>query len=74
MKTKKIEKIQILNHRNIKCLKCGRFCKNIKAKMRYDHIGGEAIDKVEGECSKCGKVDLTKSNWEWEDFDGFEEN
>jgi hypothetical protein len=27
------------------------------------------IKKVEGTCKKCGKVDLTNSNWCYDDFD-----
>lgn len=46
------------------CPTCGKFCKNIKAIMD----GFENIIKVTGECKKCGIVDLTNSDWCYEDF------
>ena len=49
----------------IKCLKCGRFCKDVVATI--DGLGN--IKKVEGTCSKCGKVDLTNADWSYDDFD-----
>lgn len=48
----------------IQCMKCGRFCGNVEATVN----GFDEIVKVEGDCSKCGHVDLTKSNWVYEDF------
>lgn len=48
----------------IQCQTCGRFCKNVIAQID----GLERIVKVEGDCSKCGHVDLTNSNWMYEEF------
>lgn len=50
----------------MKCTNCGRFCKNVVA---YKDEEGN-IGKVEGVCSKCGLVDLTSGDWEFDDFQG----
>lgn len=48
----------------IQCMDCGRFCKNVIAWFN----GLDEIVKVEGNCKKCGHVDLTNSNWTYEQF------
>lgn len=53
----------------MQCLNCGKFCKNVIATAD----GDENIKKVEGDCKKCGHVDLTKGSWSWEDFFGYGE-
>lgn len=49
----------------MKCVKCGRFCKNVEATIN----GLEDIIKVEGDCSRCGHVDLTKGVWDYDMFE-----
>ena len=49
----------------IQCLNCGRFCGNVEATIN----GFDEIVKVEGDCKRCGHVDLTRSNWGYEDFE-----
>jgi hypothetical protein len=48
----------------VKCLECGRFCKDVVATIN----GLGDIIKVRGVCSKCGKVDLTNADWWYGDF------
>lgn len=49
----------------MKCPHCGRFCKDVHAFKN----GLGVISKVEGYCSKCGTVDLTNQDWDYEDFE-----
>ena len=49
----------------IQCGKCGKFCSNITATIKGID---DTITQVNGECKTCGKVDLTNTEWVYEDF------
>lgn len=50
----------------IQCPNCGWFLSDVKAIITFFSFGDPAIDKVRGNCKRCGIVEPT--NWEFEDF------
>jgi hypothetical protein len=51
------------------CPKCGRFCGDIVGTIKPDC----GLVRVEGQCRTHGTVDLSKQDWDYEDFDGEQE-
>lgn len=53
------------------CPNCGRFCSKITA-LVGGFGGDEFISSVSGSCKTHGQVDLSKGDWCWEDFFGWD--
>ena len=50
----------------IQCPICGWFLSDVKALITYLEFGDLAIEKVVGNCKRCGVVEPT--NWCFDDF------
>ena len=49
-----------------RCPNCGWFLSDVKAHSIFDKFGDLAIEKVVGNCKRCGMVEPI--NWSFEDF------